>query len=292
MADVRIIDNATRRAGDELTASLEWATDLRIASAFATKAALTKILNPMEKMLARGGGVTVMYGLDCHVTDPEVIEQLRQLASSYPKVKQYVHLKWAGAVNQTFHTKLYIATAGEQVAQVLIGSSNLTMGGLWRNTEANALLRGSVNDDAIQDACRVYDRIREDTSFAIPDDQVIADYRRLRNRAAALPVGPRPPVGLADSYKALENYVKSLPSIWTDDVHSRVHALTEESGSSEFTLKEFNGRFERELTALHPRNQHVQPKIRQQLQVLRDRNVLEFLGRGRYRIRQSPTRPR
>ncbi|MDE2822032.1 MAG: phospholipase D-like domain-containing protein [Chloroflexota bacterium] len=292
MADVRIIDNATRQAGDELTASLEWATEIRIASAFATKAALTKILSPMEKMLARGGSVTVMYGLDCHVTDPEVIEQLHQLASSYSTVKQYVHLNWADAVNQTFHTKLYIAIGGEHVAQVLIGSSKLTKAGLWRNTEANALLRGSLKDEAIQDACEIFTRIRQEPAFVIPDEQVIADYRRLRSRATSLPVGPRPPEELADSYKALENYVKTLPSVWADDVHSRVHALVEESEASDFTLKEFNRRFEQELADLHPKNQHVQPKIRQQLQVLRDKNVLDFLGRGRYRVRQSPTRPR
>ena len=286
MADVRIIDNATRRAGDELAASLEWATDIRIATAFATKAALARILNPMEKMLARGGSVTMMYGLDCHITDPEVIEQLRQLANSYSTVKQYVHLKWADTVNQTFHTKLYIAVGGEQVAQVLIGSSNLTIGGLWRNTEANALLRGSVNDDAIEDAFEVYNRIRQNTAFAVPDEQVIADYRRLRNRAASLPVGSKPPEELADAYKILENYVKTLPSVWTDDVHSRVHALVGELGSSEFTLEDFNIRFEQELASLHPKNRHIRPKIRQQLQVLRDRNVLEFLGHGHYRVRQ------
>ncbi len=286
MADVRIIDNATRQAGDELTASLEWATEIRIASAFATKAALTKILSPMEKMLARGGSVTVMYGLDCHVTDPEVIEQLRQLASSYPKVKQYVHVNWANAVNQTFHTKLYIAVGGEQVAQVLIGSSNLTIGGLWRNTEANALLRGSLKDEAIQDACDIFTRIRQEPAFVIPDEQVITDYRRLRSRAASLPVGPEPPEELADSYRALQNYVKTLPSIWTDDVHSRVYALVGELGASEFTLEDFNIRFEQELAFLHPKNRHIRPKIRQQLQVLRDRNVLEFLGHGHYRVRQ------
>ena len=180
---------------------------------------------PDGEMLARGGSVTVMYGLDCHVTDPEVIEQLRQLASSYPKVKQYVHLNWADAVNQTFHTKLYIAIGGGQVAQVLIGSSNLTIGGLWRNTEANALLRGSLKDEAIQDACEIFTRIRQEPAFVIPDEQVIADYRRLRSRATSLPVGPRPPEELADSYEALENYVKTLPSVWADDVHSRVHTL-------------------------------------------------------------------
>jgi type II restriction enzyme len=35
---------------------------------------------------------------------------------------------------------------------------------------------------------------------------------------------------------------------------------------------------------LHPLNRNIRPKIRQQLQVMRDHGVLEFLGQGRYRI--------
>jgi type II restriction enzyme len=42
--------------------------------------------------------------------------------------------------------------------------------------------------------------------------------------------------------------------------------------------------FENELSRLHPENKHIKDKIRQQLQILRDRNYLEFSGRGLYRI--------
>ena len=43
--------------------------------------------------------------------------------------------------------------------------------------------------------------------------------------------------------------------------------------------------FENELSKLHPENQHIKDKIRQQLQVLRDKDYLEFSGRGIYQIR-------
>jgi type II restriction enzyme len=43
--------------------------------------------------------------------------------------------------------------------------------------------------------------------------------------------------------------------------------------------------FEDRLQRLYPGNRNVRPKIRQQLQVLRDRGWLEFTGRGRYRLR-------
>jgi hypothetical protein len=38
-----------------------------------------------------------------------------------------------------------------------------------------------------------------------------------------------------------------------------------------------------QLEDLHPANRHVRDKIRQQLQVLRDLGLIEFLGRGGYR---------
>jgi type II restriction enzyme len=54
-------------------------------------------------------------------------------------------------------------------------------------------------------------------------------------------------------------------------------------GRQEFTLEEVYA-FETHLSGLYPMNQHVRQKIRQQLQVLRDRGFVEFLGRGRYRL--------
>jgi hypothetical protein len=42
--------------------------------------------------------------------------------------------------------------------------------------------------------------------------------------------------------------------------------------------------FESELEKLHPDNRHVRDKIRQQLQVLRDRNLLLHIGRNCWRL--------
>ena len=42
-------------------------------------------------------------------------------------------------------------------------------------------------------------------------------------------------------------------------------------------------RFEDALRLKHPQNKHIKEKIRQQLQVLRDKGLIEFLGNGHYR---------
>ena len=54
-------------------------------------------------------------------------------------------------------------------------------------------------------------------------------------------------------------------------------------GRAAFTLDEVYA-CEAELSALYPANRNVRPKIRQQLQVLRDQGYIAFLGRGRYRL--------
>ncbi|MBQ3404414.1 MAG: restriction endonuclease [Oscillospiraceae bacterium] len=65
---------------------------------------------------------------------------------------------------------------------------------------------------------------------------------------------------------------------WLLDVLSCVDRIE----SRAFTLSEVYG-FENELSAKHPANHNVRPKIRQQLQLLRDRGLIEFTRRGEYR---------
>jgi type II restriction enzyme len=55
-------------------------------------------------------------------------------------------------------------------------------------------------------------------------------------------------------------------------------------GSREFSLNEVYI-FENFLRKKYPDNLHIKAKIRQQLQVLRDKGYLEFVGRGRYRLK-------
>jgi type II restriction enzyme len=54
-------------------------------------------------------------------------------------------------------------------------------------------------------------------------------------------------------------------------------------GREAFTLDDVYA-FEGDLARVYPGNNNVRPKIRQQLQVLRDRGYLRFVGRGRYRL--------
>jgi type II restriction enzyme len=51
----------------------------------------------------------------------------------------------------------------------------------------------------------------------------------------------------------------------------------------EFILEEVY-KFESDLKVKHPLNNNIKAKIRQQLQFLRDKKVIDFIGRGKYKI--------
>ncbi|WKZ49547.1 MAG: DpnI domain-containing protein [Anaerolineales bacterium] len=81
-------------------------------------------------------------------------------------------------------------------------------------------------------------------------------------------------------------FVKSAVNVeakgWLLDVLSCVEKIKHR----EFSLDDVYA-FEGFLKAKHPLNNNVRAKIRQQLQFLRDKNVIQFLGRGRYRMKST-----
>lgn len=77
------------------------------------------------------------------------------------------------------------------------------------------------------------------------------------------------------------DFIKSTKSLesrgWLLDTLSCVERL-----GHEFSLEEIY-KFETELKIKHPDNNHIKDKLRQQLQFLRDKGIIEFTGRGNYR---------
>ncbi|WP_461207885.1 DpnI domain-containing protein [Clostridium sp. DL1XJH146] len=78
------------------------------------------------------------------------------------------------------------------------------------------------------------------------------------------------------------DFIRKTKSItsrgWINDILSIVSQLNNEV----FSLKDIY-KFENILSMAHPKNNNIKAKIRQQLQILRDNGIIEFLGNGRYK---------
>ncbi|MCK9344546.1 MAG: restriction endonuclease [Candidatus Pacebacteria bacterium] len=77
----------------------------------------------------------------------------------------------------------------------------------------------------------------------------------------------------------LKQIKKSDAKGWILDIMNCIDSLNKK----EFTLQDVYN-FEKNLSVIHPENKNIKPKIRQQLQFLRDKNYLEFIDAGKYRL--------
>jgi len=88
--------------------------------------------------------------------------------------------------------------------------------------------------------------------------------------------------------KVLDNWQKTLFLREEKEISAKgwlldIMRCVDELNKKEFILDDVYN-FEDELTKLHPENNHIKDKIRQQLQVLRDKGYLSFIGNGKYKL--------
>lgn len=93
--------------------------------------------------------------------------------------------------------------------------------------------------------------------------------------------------GCVENIENVINKVKKSNRLEIKDLSGRgwlmdvLHCINQTS-SPIFTLSDIY-KFENLLSQQHPQNNNVKPKIRQQLQFLRDKGFIDFLGNGRYK---------
>jgi len=184
------------------------------------------------------------------------------------------------------HAKLFILDD-----KAIVTSGNLTPGGLRNNLEYGILFRNQSVKDIKQDYLSIF------TNPDYPDitEQVI---EKAQNILASVPRDKQKAIRLPDSSlfddilndenisERFEGGVQSIVSNlsgWEKDVFNCLLKIEKDV----FTIDEIYS-FERVLAEKHPNNKNVQPKIRQQLQYLRDIGLLEFLHPGQYKKLWAP----
>jgi type II restriction enzyme len=106
----------------------------------------------------------------------------------------------------------------------------------------------------------------------------LPDLAKLRVVAGGVVVDPQ---SVRRDYQRIRPLAHLAPKVrgWTLDVLRILQSLN----TKEFELADVYGH-ERQLQTLHPDNRNVRPKIRQQLQVLRDLGMVVFRGKGQYEL--------
>lgn len=122
--------------GERLITALnsEYFETLNIAVAFAKNSGVLRLKDALTAFRERGGRINVYVGVDLGGTSYEALTNLR----THVDALSVVHSNRG----QTFHTKLY-NFVGKEESLVIVGSHNLTGGGLWTNFESSSVVKVS-----------------------------------------------------------------------------------------------------------------------------------------------------
>jgi phosphatidylserine/phosphatidylglycerophosphate/cardiolipin synthase-like enzyme len=124
----------------------------------------------LKAKLSKGLQARFVVGLDFYLTEPEFLSEILSLSQKF-EFPFYV----CNSI-ETFHPKIYAVSYGESCT-VLIGSANLTAGGLQDNFEATARIddpSGAIMEDV---TFHINDLIKRKLLVSI-NDQDIKDYAK------------------------------------------------------------------------------------------------------------------
>ncbi|MBF0240353.1 MAG: DEAD/DEAH box helicase family protein [SAR324 cluster bacterium] len=207
-----------------LTYELENSVSCRWASAFCTRSLINRMIQPLKRFLESGGEFFFLTSVMNHFNHPDDLLHLHQelhpghLRVYYPEEaepsKRFIREP------PPFHLKCFLFRKKDGRHALIVGSSNLTGGGLFKNEEWNFYSNSEVNlpfgstslETVFESAERQFDVYWKEQSVEI-SDAFLSSYRSAwehshlsKSREAERPPQPEPEVILPrpGQQKALE----------------------------------------------------------------------------------------
>jgi HKD family nuclease len=136
-------------------------------------------LNLIEKSLKTsldtGGSFEIIVGLDFKTTDPKAIKFLIDLKKDYPLVSFYCYGdKKKNKTDIVFHPKIHLFENKKETTAI-VGSTNLTGGGLTTNFEVNTVFQ-EKKPEYFSQIQAIYNSIKFTDSLFVPDEEYLSAY--------------------------------------------------------------------------------------------------------------------
>lgn len=164
---VEFVGGPKNNIEDKIKELLIHSEKISIAVAFLENSGVAIIRQCIEEIKNKVS-ISIITGLDFGITAPEALQELLNLGVCC----NIFH-------GENFHPKLYIFEKNCNEATVIIGSSNLSKGGLSTNHEANIILSGDISEAPLSDSIKYFSYLY---SKSVPlDDKIIELYIMRRN---------------------------------------------------------------------------------------------------------------
>ncbi len=210
MGSVQILSNLNYPIGKVITEGLRNSLNTHIAVAFLKYSGVEVIQDALIDSLEKGAEFEIIVGLDFKTTDSKSIRFLLDLNKTYKKLKFYCYGdKENNKTDIVFHPKIYMFDNGKEKTSI-IGSTNLTRGGLENNFEVNTIFTEKKPLYYTQ-LNAIYNSIKYADSLFTPNEEYLQNYNEVFSAIIKNEQKVSKDKSIQEKIKEIEKQEKLLP---------------------------------------------------------------------------------
>ena len=207
---IQILSNLNYPIGNIINQELQNAQSARIAIAFLKYSGVKVIEKSLNQCLDNNGSVEIIAGLDFKTTDPQSMHYFIKLQKQKPNLKFYCYGdKDVNKTDIVFHPKIYLFQ-GKRETTGIVGSTNLTGGGLMTNFEANVIFKESKPLYFSQIEA-TYNSVKFTDSVFSPDETYLSSYSEVYKAFLQNEQSANQDKGVQDVIKNIQRREQFLP---------------------------------------------------------------------------------
>jgi HKD family nuclease len=172
---LQVLSNINYPIGNLINFELQQANEVRIAVAFMKVSGIKVIEDSMKSCLSNNGKIEIITGLDFKTTDPKSLQYILNLKKDFPHLDFYCYGdKQDNKTNIIFHPKIYLFSNQKEKTSI-VGSTNLTGGGLTTNFEVNTIIK-EEKPLYFSQLEAIYSSVKFTDTIFIPDEDYLLRY--------------------------------------------------------------------------------------------------------------------
>ncbi len=208
MSSVQILSNLNYPK--VINEGLRNSLNTHIAVAFLKYSGVEVIQDALIDSLEKGAEFEIIVGLDFKTTDSKSIRFLLDLNKTYKKLKFYCYGdKENNKTDIVFHPKIYMFDNGKEKTSI-IGSTNLTKGGLENNFEVNTIFT-EKKPLYYSQLNAIYNSIKYADSLFTPNEEYLQNYDEIFSAIIKNAQKVSKDKSIQEKIKKIEEQEKLLP---------------------------------------------------------------------------------
>lgn len=207
---IQIISNLNYPIGNIINLELQNSINAQIAVAFLKFSGVEVIDKSLKQCLDNGGNFEIIAGLDFKTTDPKAIGYFISLKKKYSNLNLYCFGdKDKNKTNIVFHPKIYLFENRLETTAI-VGSTNLTGGGLLTNFEVNTIFK-EKNPLYYSQLQAIYNSIKFTDTLFQPNDEYLQGYSDVFRAVSKNEKKALKDKNIAETVKQLQEKEELLP---------------------------------------------------------------------------------